>query len=57
MAGRQQNSTACIMPSIIGFTVLAILCLAVTVRELNVGAGLGRLPDFRDVWVSKSVPG
>ena len=42
------------MPSIIGFTVLAILCLAIIVRELNVEAGLGRLPDFPDVWVSKS---
>ena len=39
MAGSQQNPTACIMPSIIGFTVLAILGLAANLAGQLSGAG------------------
>ena len=39
MAGSQQNPTACIMPSIIGFTVLAILGLAAHLAGQLSGAG------------------
>ena len=39
MAGSQQNPTACLMPSIVGFTVPASLGLAANLAGLLSGAG------------------